>query len=190
MKMKIACLLAALLLAVSVTACSSGGQTDTSQPVLTQSETEPDAASEPEPDTIAPSEEDEPDLSNSFVFPLGNHNDNDNFQGDTWMSLLHGFDEGIDFISANVTFAPCSRNSWHTHEGGQVLFITAGTGYHQILGEDVEVIQAGDVVVCPPGATHWHGATQEDWMVHIAVTTGATEWLEPLTEEEYNSISE
>ncbi len=38
----------------------------------------------------------------------------------------------------------------------------------------------------------WHGATPDSWFVHIAIGTnaqkGEAEWLEPVTDEEYNNL--
>ena len=46
-------------------------------------------------------------------------------------------------------------------------------------------IAAGDVVWCPAGTTHWHGAGEGGYMVHQAVTLGSVEWLEEVEDEEY-----
>jgi len=34
----------------------------------------------------------------------------------------------------------------------------------------VQVIRPGDVVWCPPGVKHWHGAAADTAMTHLAVT--------------------
>ena len=50
-------------------------------------------------------------------------------------------------------------------------------------------IRAGDVVVCPPGEKHWHGATATTGMSHIAIQEAldgkVVEWLEKVSDEEY-----
>ena len=58
-----------------------------------------------------------------------------------------------------VTFEPGARTAWHTHPLGQRLIVTAGSGWAQCAGESTREIRAGDVVGCPPGEKHWHGAT-------------------------------
>lgn len=47
---------------------------------------------------------------------------------------------------AGVTFAPGCRNSWHSHEGGQLLLCTSGRGYYQEKGKPIRLLLRGDVV--------------------------------------------
>ena len=70
---------------------------------------------------------------------------------------------------ATVTFEPGARTAWHTHPLGQTLIVTSGAGQVQQWGEPVQQIRPGDVVWIPPGAKHWHGATAETSMSHIAI---------------------
>jgi quercetin dioxygenase-like cupin family protein len=98
--------------------------------------------------------------------------------------------EGVATASgAIVTFEPGARTAWHTHPLGQLLFVTAGKGWTQCEGEEIVEIQAGDIIVCPPGHKHWHGATPTTSITHIAVVetvdgVGVT-WLEKVTDDEY-----
>ena len=88
-----------------------------------------------------------------------------------------------------VTFEPGARTAWHTHPLGQTLIVTAGCGLTQCEGEEIVEIRAGDVIWCPPGHRHWHGATPTTAMTHIAVQEAlngkSVEWLEKVTDEEY-----
>jgi 4-carboxymuconolactone decarboxylase len=90
----------------------------------------------------------------------------------------------------SVTFEPGARTAWHSHPRGQILIVTAGTGRVQRWGDAVEVIRAGDVVRIPAGAKHWHGASPQASMTHIAVTEhrdGTTaHWMEMVSDEQYN----
>jgi len=92
-------------------------------------------------------------------------------------------------LSAYVTFEPGARTAWHTHPLGQTLIVTAGCGWTQCEGEPIVEIRAGDVIWCPPGHKHWHGATPSTAMTHIAITEAldgrAVEWLEEVTEADY-----
>ena len=92
-------------------------------------------------------------------------------------------------LGASVTFEPCARTAWHTHPLGQILIVTAGLGWTQCWGEPIEEIRPGDVVWCPPGAKHWHGATATTAMTHIAIVEAldgkAIEWMEKVTDEQY-----
>jgi quercetin dioxygenase-like cupin family protein len=68
-----------------------------------------------------------------------------------------------------VTFEPGARSNWHTHPRGQTLIVTSGVGWTQCWGEPKQEIRPGDVIWCPPGEKHWHGATLTTAMSHIAI---------------------
>lgn len=88
-----------------------------------------------------------------------------------------------------VTFEPGARSAWHTHPAGQTLIVTAGTGWVQEEGGAKRVVRPGDVVWTPPGIKHWHGATAENGMSHIAITNmrdgKGVEWMEKVADEQY-----
>lgn len=85
-----------------------------------------------------------------------------------------------------VEFAPEARTNWHTHSGVQVLVVLEGLCRFQHWGGPVEEAGPGTVVHIPPGEKHWHGAAPGGAMVHLAVNLDLeTEWLEPVTEEQY-----
>lgn len=90
-----------------------------------------------------------------------------------------------------VTFEPGARSAWHTHPLGQTLIVTSGCGWTQCEGEAKVEIRAGDVIWCPPGHKHWHGATATTAMTHIAVQEAldgvAVVWLEKVGDEDYLS---
>lgn len=94
---------------------------------------------------------------------------------------------------ANVTFEPGCRNNWHRHSGEQILLVTEGKGWYQEVGKAAQALHKGDVVVVPSNVKHWHGAAADSWFTHISIAadviSGTMEWLEPVSEEEYNSIS-
>lgn len=95
--------------------------------------------------------------------------------------------------AANVTFEPKCRNNWHIHhKTGQTLFVVSGRGWYQEWGKPAQKLTTGDVVNIPEGIKHWHGAAKDSWFTHIAISLpndGAnSEWLEPLTDEEYNKL--
>jgi quercetin dioxygenase-like cupin family protein len=92
-------------------------------------------------------------------------------------------------LSISVTFEPGARTAWHTHPLGQTLVVTAGCGWTQCWGGPVEEIRPGDVIWCPPGTKHWHGATPTTAMTHIAIVEAldgkAVEWMEKVSDEQY-----
>jgi quercetin dioxygenase-like cupin family protein len=79
------------------------------------------------------------------------------------------------------------------HPLGQRLIVTSGCGFVQRDGGEIEQIRSGDVVWFPPGEKHWHGATPDNAMTHIAIQEErdgeAVTWLEHVTDEEYNPES-
>jgi len=93
--------------------------------------------------------------------------------------------------AALVTFEPGARTAWHTHPLGQRLSVTAGCGWVRCWGGPKKEIRAGDVVACPPGEKHWHGATATTGMSHIAIQEAldrkVVEWLEKVSDEEYSA---
>nr|WP_233208065.1 cupin domain-containing protein [Siphonobacter sp. BAB-5405] len=90
----------------------------------------------------------------------------------------------------NVYFEPGARSNWHTHPGGQILIITAGVGFHQIVGQPKQILRKGDVVKCPPNTLHWHGASPDVGMQQLYIVPntdkGIVEWKQPVTDQEYN----
>ena len=90
---------------------------------------------------------------------------------------------------ARVTFEPGARTAWHTHPLGQTLIVTEGFGRVQRWGGPIEDIRPGDVVWFPAGEKHWHGATPNTAMTHIAIQErldGKTvDWMEKVSDEQY-----
>ena len=95
---------------------------------------------------------------------------------------------------ANVTFEPRCRNNWHVHHGAvQVLICVSGKGWYQEWNKPAVPLTPGTVIAIPAGVKHWHGAAADSWMQHLAIHTqeqpgAANEWLEPVSDEQYNSV--
>lgn len=81
-----------------------------------------------------------------------------------------------------VTFEPGARTAWHTHPFGQTLIVTEGQGRIRRWGGPVEEIRPGDVVSIPPGTKHWHGASTDVAMTHLAIQEQldgkSADWME------------
>ncbi|MEZ0212936.1 MAG: cupin domain-containing protein, partial [Xanthobacteraceae bacterium] len=84
---------------------------------------------------------------------------------------------------------PGARTAWHTHPLGQTLFIISGRGWVQKEGGPVEEVVPGDLVWIPPNVRHWHGASAEQAMSHLAVHEEldgkVVTWMEKVTDAEY-----
>jgi len=93
---------------------------------------------------------------------------------------------------ASVTFEPAARSAWHSHPVGQTLIVTAGRGFVQSWEGPVVEIHPGDVVSCPPGEKHWHGATHDSAMTHIAIQEEldgkVVTWMEKVSDDIYRRI--
>jgi 4-carboxymuconolactone decarboxylase len=92
---------------------------------------------------------------------------------------------------ATVAFARGARTHWHVHPLGQTLVVTAGIGRVQRWGGPVQEIRPGNVVQIPPGVKHWHGASPDTPMTHVALveqpaTGPSTEWMEEVTGDQYD----
>lgn len=72
-----------------------------------------------------------------------------------------------------VSFPKGVRNKLHSHNNDQILIVTDGEGF--LANEsDKQKIAVGDVAVIPAGEKHWHGATDDSPMTHIALSAGNT----------------
>lgn len=115
----------------------------------------------------------------------------ENFTGTVRRDSMVSSEAPGNLATGLVTFEPCARTDWHVHPLGQILIVTAGCGWVQSWGQDKHVIRPGDVVWTPANEKHWHGATTQTAMSHIAVTEAlngtAVEWLEKVTDDQYLS---
>jgi quercetin dioxygenase-like cupin family protein len=85
------------------------------------------------------------------------------------------------------SFEPGARTAWHRHIDGQLLFVEEGRARIQRRGEATREIGVGESDYTPPNIDHWHGATPHEHFVQVAVGFGQeVEWLELVTDEEYN----
>jgi quercetin dioxygenase-like cupin family protein len=90
---------------------------------------------------------------------------------------------------ATVTFEPGARTAWHTHPLGQTLLVVSGLGRVQREGGPIEEIRPGDTVWFAPGEKHWHGASPDCAMSHIAIAEmqdgSVVTWMEKVMDVDY-----
>ena len=126
--------------------------------------------------------------ANEPVMGLGNKIEGDNFTGDAWLKYLSA-EDNYDCNVYNVTFAPTVRNSWHSHNVGQILLCTEGVGYYQERGNAAQRLEVGAVVNIPANVVHWHGAAPDSKFTHIGITPkvseNSAEWFEPVSDQDY-----
>lgn len=143
-------------------------------------------------DTVASSDKEK--FQQEMIFPVGEPNTAyaRYFIGNSYLARVS--DSQIPF--ANVTFEPRCRNNWHIHKalngGGQMLVGVAGRGWYQEEGKPAVEILPGTVIHIPANVKHWHGASKDSWFAHLAFEVPGeqlqTEWLEPVTGEEYKRL--
>ena len=93
---------------------------------------------------------------------------------------------------AHVRFTPGASTAWHSHPKGQTLYVTDGIGYVGRRRADVKEIRPGDVVYIEPNEEHWHGATADRFMAHVAIQEAdargqVVTWLDHVTDDEYGA---
>jgi len=91
------------------------------------------------------------------------------FSGTVFIDAVAAPAAGSRLSASSVHFTPGARTAWHTHPNGQTIFVTEGVGFAQRRGGPVEMIRPGDRVAFEPGEDHWHGATPEHFMTHLAM---------------------
>lgn len=129
------------------------------------------------------------EVKDGIIFPKGEKNDAyaKYFIGQSFLNSLVS-DPDVNLGVYNVTFEPGCHNNWHIHHDGyQILLVTGGEGWYQEDGKPAQLLKVGDVILTHDGVKHWHGATKDSWFVHLAITAGTTEWLEPVADEVYNA---
>ncbi|RUT69242.1 cupin domain-containing protein [Flavobacterium cupreum] len=129
--------------------------------------------------------------NNDTLFPKGNKLPNDWFSGEAFLTALIARDKNNEFSAGSVSFDAKARTNWHTHPKGQVLLVTEGQGYYQEKNQPAKIIKKGDVINIPEDVEHWHGASENTNMTHIAITNYKDDlqvtWLQVVTDEEYQS---
>ena len=141
----------------------------------------------------APALSDKDKFQNEIFFPVGDKNPyGDYFVGQSYLAPL----TTEQVPTFNVTFEPGCRNNWHIHHatsgGGQMLICVGGRGWYQEWGKEPVEMTPGTVVNIPVGVKHWHGAAKDSWFSHLALEipgeNGSTEWCEPVSDEQYDSL--
>ena len=114
------------------------------------------------------------------------------FTGTVYIDGIRNPDDQSAVGCAHVRFTPGARTAWHTHPKGQTLYVTDGIGYVARRGGAVQEIRPGDVVYIEPNEEHWHGATADRFMAHVAIQEADDQgqvvtWLDHVTDQEYGA---
>jgi quercetin dioxygenase-like cupin family protein len=109
-----------------------------------------------------------------------------NFTGGGTLVRMPGVCDTPAVNAYRVSLDAGTRMRWHTHTGPQLLLVTEGTCRFQKEGEPVRNVHAGGIISVEAGELHWHAATPDARMTHIALNIDAkTTWLERVTDAQY-----
>ena len=111
------------------------------------------------------------------------------FHGNVMQDPIIDAEDPARVRTVKVSFEPKARTAWHTHPLGQTLFVLSGVGLIGLRHEAPKIIKAGDSVWIPPEEEHWHGATKDSSMEHVAIHEAlngkVADWLEQVLDEDY-----
>ena len=111
------------------------------------------------------------------------------FTGIVWQDPIIEAAKPARVRALKVAFEPGARTAWHTHPLGQTLYVVSGVGLIGLRNKAPELIKSGDTVWIPPDEEHWHGASSNNSMTHIAIQEelngSVAEWLEKVSDEQY-----
>ncbi len=115
----------------------------------------------------------------------------DYFSGKAFVKTLVAADDVTNCNVSDVYFEAGCRNNWHTHASNQILLVKEGVCYYQEEGGTVQQIAAGGAINVLPGIKHWHGASPDSPMIHVAINIntekGIVNWMEPVSDNEYSN---
>ena len=113
----------------------------------------------------------------------------DYFTGVVWQDPIIEAAEPSRVRALKVSFEPGARTAWHTHPLGQTLYVLSGVGLVGLRNKAPKLIKPGDTIWIPPGEEHWHGASANNSMTHIAIQEelngSVAEWLEQVSDDQY-----
>ena len=112
------------------------------------------------------------------------------FVGTAHIQKLAQATDGTPVVVYRVEFSDGGRTNWHVHSGPQWLLMIDGRVRVQTWGQPALDIETGDAVVIAPGEKHWHGAAPGSRGTHLAINVNfTTEWLEPVSDADYRSVT-
>ncbi len=123
------------------------------------------------------------------TFPKGNLAPNVHHTGKVWLNFLSQANENFPYNMVLATMAAGAKLDWHSHAKGQQLVVTAGMGFYQERGKEVQIIRQGDVINTTPGVAHWHAATPTTGVSYLAIyPPEPTQWEEAVEMATFQAI--
>jgi quercetin dioxygenase-like cupin family protein len=94
-----------------------------------------------------------------------------------------------DIRTLRYHFDAGARTNWHSHAGGQVIYVEEGRARAQERGQPIKEFGPGDTFHTAPGVEHWHGAVPNTGLTQVALSFGATKWMEKVGNDQYSRVS-
>jgi quercetin dioxygenase-like cupin family protein len=95
------------------------------------------------------------------------------FTGEVSIKRVYGKETGATSLNVSLVSFPAGvRNTWHTHDHDQCLWIMSGRG--KVASREKEyTAEPGMTFFIPAGESHWHGSAGEDF-THISIIGGTS----------------
>ena len=105
----------------------------------------------------------------------------------------HANDKHTDTMNISVFCGASLPRSEQITEAARQLGRAIARGWYQEWGKPAVELKPGVTLAIPEGVKHWHGAAKDSWMQHLTYHANAkpgnsNEWLEPVTDEQYNKV--
>jgi len=123
--------------------------------------------------------------------------DESQFSGTVWQVVLRKIEPPNEMNIYSVLFEPKARTAWHSHPGGQILYVTSGQGRivcrERSRAQSCEIYPV-DIVHIERKKKHWHGAAPDNFLIHIAMTPHPdgkrTNWAQKVSNAEYDQYKQ
>jgi quercetin dioxygenase-like cupin family protein len=125
------------------------------------------------------------------INPVTSQGPADRFTGAVHPTIILTGEKPSRIRMVSVHFAPGAHTAWHSHAVGQYLHVVEGTAFVQERGGDKVILKPGDTIYTGPGIEHWHGASPDSFMVHLAIWEAPdsdepeTNWGAHISADEY-----
>lgn len=101
-----------------------------------------------------------------------------NFTGQVDLSMLRPAAHETAPDVALVHFHDGAATHWHSHPGGQLLWVVSGNGRVGTEADGEVTLPPGTLVETPAGELHYHGAAATTDAQLLAITWGTTDWTD------------
>lgn len=102
------------------------------------------------------------------------------FTGDVELEMVFEAPDGSIPDIARVHSHDGAVTKWHSHPGGQYLYLVEGLGRAGDRSSDHRNLKPGTMIRAAIDESHWHGAEADSNATWLAITFGVTEWTDEI----------